>query len=87
IATGLKCFETAIPDKSFLCCPILSENTRQDVHMKETSIKLDYVRYTVQYKARFCDLNIEKCTSASAASKQFDIHIRTDQRRVNQCHS
>jgi transposase len=42
------------------------------------------VRYTVQDKARFFDLKIEKCMSASAAAKQLGIHIRTAQRWVNQ---
>ncbi|KAG1442515.1 hypothetical protein G6F56_011033 [Rhizopus delemar] len=52
--------------------------------MKETNTKRDYVRYTVQDKARFFDLKIEKCMSASAAAKQLGIHIRTAQRWVKQ---
>ncbi|KAG0784376.1 hypothetical protein G6F16_012117 [Rhizopus arrhizus] len=55
-----------------------------DTHMKEANVKRDYVRYTVQDKARFFDLKIEKCTSASAAAKQLGIHIRTAYRWVKQ---
>ena len=52
--------------------------------MKEANTKRDYVRYTVQDKARFFELKIEKCMSASAAAKQLGIHIRTVQRWVKQ---
>ncbi|KAG0945437.1 hypothetical protein G6F29_004602 [Rhizopus arrhizus] len=52
--------------------------------MKEANTKRDYVRYTVQDKARFFELKIEKCMSASAAAKQLVIHIRTVQRWVKQ---
>ena len=56
----------------------------EDVRMKETNTKRDYVRYTIQDKARFFDLKIEKCKSASATAKQLGIHIRTAQRWVSQ---
>ena len=51
--------------------------------MKEANTKRDDVRYTVQDKARFFDLKIEKYMSVSAAAKQLGIHIRTAQRWVN----
>ncbi|KAG1130496.1 hypothetical protein G6F42_004120 [Rhizopus arrhizus] len=52
--------------------------------MKEAKPKRDYVRYTVQDKARFFDLKIEKCMTASAAAKQLGIHPRTAYRWVSQ---
>jgi transposase len=64
---------------------MLIEKTKdKDIRMKEANTKRDYVRYTVQDKARFFDLKIEKCMSASAAAKQLGIHIRTAQGWVNQ---
>ncbi|KAG0975087.1 hypothetical protein G6F29_011780 [Rhizopus arrhizus] len=52
----------------------------KDIRMKEVNTKRDDVRYTVQDKARFFDLKIEKYMSVSAAAKQLGIHIRTAQR-------
>ncbi|KAG1446781.1 hypothetical protein G6F56_009466 [Rhizopus delemar] len=56
----------------------------EDTRMKEANTKRDYVRYTVQDKVRFFDLKIEKCMSASAAVKQFGVHIWMAQRRAKQ---
>ncbi|CEG84878.1 hypothetical protein RMATCC62417_18627 [Rhizopus microsporus] len=85
IATHTEYLETAAPNESSLACPILLEKPKnEDVRMKETNTKRDYVRYTVQDKARFFDLKIEKCMSASAAAKQLGIHIRTAYRWVSQ---
>ncbi|KAI7863796.1 hypothetical protein BDF14DRAFT_1841190 [Spinellus fusiger] len=58
--------------------------SNKDVRIKEANTKQDYVRYTVQDKAWFFDLKIEKCMNASAAAKQLGIHIRTAQRWVSQ---
>jgi transposase-like protein len=63
---------------------LLEKPKNEDVRMKETNTKRDYVRYTIQDKARFFDLKIEKCMSASAAAKQLGIHIRTVYRWVSQ---
>ncbi|KAG1465981.1 hypothetical protein G6F56_004779 [Rhizopus delemar] len=52
--------------------------------MKEAKSKREYVRYTVQDKARFFDLKIENCMTASAAAKQLGIHTRTAYRWVIQ---
>ncbi|ORE23273.1 hypothetical protein BCV71DRAFT_230665 [Rhizopus microsporus] len=56
----------------------------EDVHMKEANPKRDYVRYIVQDKARFFDLKIEECMTASAAAKQLSIRFRTAYRWVSQ---
>ncbi|CEG83032.1 hypothetical protein RMATCC62417_17010 [Rhizopus microsporus] len=64
-------------------CPMLIEKPKdEDIRMKVTNVKRDYVCYTVQDKVRFFDLKIEKCMGASAAAKQMDIHIRTAKRWV-----
>ncbi|CEI92364.1 hypothetical protein RMCBS344292_06625 [Rhizopus microsporus] len=61
--------------------PILIEKPKgEDILVKDTNIKRDYVHYTVQNKVRFFDLKIEKCVSASAVVKQLGIHIRTAQK-------
>ncbi|KAG0176633.1 hypothetical protein DFQ29_005880 [Apophysomyces sp. BC1021] len=85
IATHTDYLKTAASSESSLTCPMLIEKSRnEDIRMKEANIKRDYVRYTVQDKARFFDLKIEKCMSASAAAKQLGIHVRTAQRWINQ---
>ncbi|ORE23206.1 hypothetical protein BCV71DRAFT_259669 [Rhizopus microsporus] len=61
-------------------CPILVEESREeDIRMKKANIKWDYVRYSVQDKAKFFNLKIDKCMSASAVAKQLGIHARTAQ--------
>ncbi|CEG68221.1 hypothetical protein RMATCC62417_04526 [Rhizopus microsporus] len=63
-------------------CPILVEKSKEeDIRMKKANMKRDYIRYTVQDRARFFDLKIERCTSASAAAKQLGIYAQTAQRR------
>ncbi|KAG1161086.1 hypothetical protein G6F37_003393 [Rhizopus arrhizus] len=75
----------SVSDESSSTCPMLVEKSKdEDVHMKEANTSRDYVRYTVQDKARSFDLKIEKCLSASAAAKQLGIHIRTAQRWIKQ---
>ncbi|CEI88369.1 hypothetical protein RMCBS344292_02760 [Rhizopus microsporus] len=51
-----------------------------DVCMKEASSKRAYTLYTDQDKVILFKLTFEKVMSASAAVKQLDIHVRTDQR-------
>ncbi|KAG1135239.1 hypothetical protein G6F38_012944 [Rhizopus arrhizus] len=85
IATHTDYLENAVSDESSSTCPMLVEKSKdEDVHMKEANTSRDYVRYTVQDKARSFDLKIEKCLSASAAAKQLGIHIRTAQRWIKQ---
>ncbi|KAG1039069.1 hypothetical protein G6F43_012582 [Rhizopus delemar] len=62
----------------------LEKLKNEDVHMKEAKPKRDYVHYTVQNKARFFDLKIEKCMTASAAAKQLGIRPRIAYRWVSQ---
>ncbi|KAG1141341.1 hypothetical protein G6F37_008402 [Rhizopus arrhizus] len=50
-----------------------------DVVMKETSMKRNYTRHSDQDKVRFFKLLFEKCLSAAAAAKCFEIHVRTAQ--------
>ncbi|KAG1051646.1 hypothetical protein G6F43_006157 [Rhizopus delemar] len=77
IATHTEYLGNAVPNESSLTCPMLLEKPKnKDIHMKEAKPKRAYVRYTVQKKARFFGLKIEKCMSASAAAKQLGIHIR-----------
>ncbi|KAG1154888.1 hypothetical protein G6F36_014442 [Rhizopus arrhizus] len=52
---------------------LLEKPKNEDIHVKKAKPKRSYVRYTVQDKARFFDLKIEKCMTASAASKQLGI--------------
>ncbi|KAI7861424.1 hypothetical protein BDF14DRAFT_1738723 [Spinellus fusiger] len=76
IATHTEYLRNAVPNESSLTCPMLLEKPKnEDVHMKEAKPKRDYVRSTVQDKARFFDLKIEKCMTASAAAKQLGIHL------------
>ena len=56
---------------------LIEKATNEDIHMKGEKPKGDYVRYTVQDMARFFDMKITKCISASVAAKQLVIHIRT----------
>ncbi|CEG67436.1 hypothetical protein RMATCC62417_03867 [Rhizopus microsporus] len=85
IATHTDYLENVASSDSSLACPMLIEKPKEEgIHMKEASIKRDYVWYTVQDKVRFFDLKIEKYMSASAAAKQLGIHIRTAQRWVKQ---
>ncbi|KAG0736373.1 hypothetical protein G6F22_010700 [Rhizopus arrhizus] len=86
IATHTDYLKHAVSNESSSStCPMLVEKAKnKDVRMKEAKTKRDYVRYTVQDKARFFELKIEKCMSASAAAKQLGIHIRTVQRWVKQ---
>jgi hypothetical protein len=81
IAAHSEYLKYAASSESSRTCPMRVEKSREeDTHMKEANIKQDYIRYTVQDKARFFDLKIEKCMSASAAAKQLGIHVRTAQR-------
>ncbi|KAG0738552.1 hypothetical protein G6F57_002832 [Rhizopus arrhizus] len=85
IATHTDYLKNTTFDESSLTCPMLVDKSKdEDILMKEAKTKRDYVRYTVQDKARFFDLKIEKCMSASTAAKQLGIHIRTAQRWVKQ---
>ncbi|CEG77943.1 hypothetical protein RMATCC62417_12614 [Rhizopus microsporus] len=80
IATHTEYLKSAASSGSSSACPMLIEKPKdEDTHMKEVNVKRKYVRYTVQDKARFFDLKIEKCLSASAAAKQLGIHIQTAQ--------
>ncbi|KAG0747888.1 hypothetical protein G6F62_002141 [Rhizopus arrhizus] len=85
IATHSEYLKNMLSCESSSVCPMLIEKPKdEDIRMKEADTKRDYVRYTVQDKARFFDLKIEKCMSASAAANQLGIHIRTAQRWVKQ---
>ncbi|CEJ05609.1 hypothetical protein RMCBS344292_19547 [Rhizopus microsporus] len=85
IATHSEYLKNVASSESSLTCPMPVEKPKdEDTRMKEANTKRDYVRYTIQDKARFFDLKIEKCMSASAAAKQLGIHIRTAQRWVKQ---
>jgi hypothetical protein len=75
IATHTDYLGNAVPSESSLICPMLENTKNKDIHMKEVKPKREYVRYTVQDKARFFELKIEKCMSTSAAAKQLVIHI------------
>ncbi|KAG0742788.1 hypothetical protein G6F57_004633 [Rhizopus arrhizus] len=82
IATHTEYLENVVSSESS-ACPIRIEKPKdEDIHMKEASIKRDYIRYNFQDKVRFFDLKIEKGMSVSAAAKQLGIHIRTTQRWV-----
>ncbi|KAI8060426.1 uncharacterized protein B0P05DRAFT_574784 [Gilbertella persicaria] len=70
IATHTEYLKTTASSKPSLTCPMSIEKTKdKDIRMKEANTKRDYVRYTVQDKARFFYLKIEKCMSASAAAE------------------
>jgi transposase len=85
IATHSEHLKNMPSSESSSVCPMLTEKPKdEDIRMKEVNTKRDYVRYSLQDKARFFDLKIEKCMSASAAAKQLGIHIRTAQRWVKQ---
>ncbi|CAO3677767.1 unnamed protein product [Rhizopus stolonifer] len=85
IATHSEYLKHAACSESFRTCLMLVEESKEeDTCIKEMNIKRDYIRYTMQDKARFFDLKIEKCMSASAAAKQLGIHVRTAQRWVKQ---
>ncbi|CEI92055.1 hypothetical protein RMCBS344292_06329 [Rhizopus microsporus] len=84
IATHTDYLKSAASSDSSACPMRIEKPKDEDIRMKEASIKRDYVRYTAQDKARFFDLKIEKCMSASAAAKQLGIHIRTAQKWVKQ---
>ncbi|KAG1179480.1 hypothetical protein G6F70_001142 [Rhizopus microsporus] len=61
IATHSEYLKNAVSTESSLTCPIpIDKSKDEDVRMKKTNTKRDYVRYTVQDKARFCDLKVEK---------------------------
>ena len=60
------------------------EDRDEDSHMREITEECAYTRYTNQEKARFFNLKIDKCLSASAAAKQLGIHIRAAQRWLKQ---
>lgn len=69
ITTHTEYLGNAVLNESSLTCPMLLEKPKnEDIHMKEAKLKRDYVRYTVQYKAKFFDLKIEKCMTASTAA-------------------
>ncbi|CEG83371.1 hypothetical protein RMATCC62417_17300 [Rhizopus microsporus] len=85
LTTHSEYMQTVSSSEPSLTSRMLIEKPKdEDTHMKEANVKRDYVRYTVQDKARFFDLKIEKCMSASAAAKQLGIHIRTAYRWVKQ---
>lgn len=85
LTTYKEYMQTVSSSESSLASRMLIEKPKdEDTHMKEANVKRDYVRYTVQDKARFFDLKIEKCMGASAAAKQLGIHIRTAYRWVKQ---
>lgn len=85
IATHFEYLKNVASSESSLTCPMPVEKPKdEDTRMKEANTKRGYVRYTIQNKARFFDLKIEKCMSASAAAKHSGIHIRTAQRWVKQ---
>ncbi|KAG1183129.1 hypothetical protein G6F36_008671 [Rhizopus arrhizus] len=72
LATHSEYMQTTSSSESSLTSPMLIEKPKdEDTRMKEANVKRDYVRYTVQDKARFFDLKIEKCMNASAAAKQL----------------
>lgn len=50
-----------------------------DVRMREATIKRAYTLYSDQDKVKFFKLMFEKVLSASAAAKQWGIHVRTAQ--------
>jgi hypothetical protein len=50
---------------------LIEKSKNEDIHVKETNIKRNYVCYSVQDKARLFDLKIEKYMSASTAGKQL----------------
>ncbi|KAI8047840.1 uncharacterized protein B0P05DRAFT_642167 [Gilbertella persicaria] len=73
IATHTEYLKTTASSESSLTCPMSIEKTKdKDIRMKEANTKRDYVRYTVQDKARFFDLKIEKCVSCSEAVGIFE---------------
>ncbi|CEG81604.1 hypothetical protein RMATCC62417_15786 [Rhizopus microsporus] len=81
IATHSEYLKHTACGESSRTCPMLVEKPKEgDTRMKEANIKRNCVRYTVQDKARFFDLKIKKCMSASAAAKQLGIHARIAQR-------
>ncbi|CEG75084.1 hypothetical protein RMATCC62417_10190 [Rhizopus microsporus] len=85
VATHSEYLKDAASSESSLTYPMLVEKSKGgDIRMKEANTKREYVRYTVQDKARFFDLKIKKYMSASASVKQLGIHIRTAQRWVKQ---
>ncbi|KAI8393311.1 uncharacterized protein BYT42DRAFT_619149 [Radiomyces spectabilis] len=84
IASHTEYLETVVLNESSLTCPMLLEKPNEDIDMKEARPKREYMRYTVQDKARFFDLKIEKCMTASAAAKQLGIHVRTAYRWAKQ---
>jgi hypothetical protein len=72
IATRTDYLKNATSGDSSLTCPMLVEDSKdEDICIKEAKPKRDYVRYTVQDEARFFDLKIEKCMSASQSAKCF----------------
>ncbi|KAI8330173.1 hypothetical protein BC941DRAFT_475724 [Chlamydoabsidia padenii] len=87
IATHTEYLRNAVPNESSLTSPMFEKPKNEDIHMKEAKPKREYVLYTVQAKARFFDLKIEKCmtaAAAAAAAKQLCIHTRTAYRWVSQ---
>ncbi|KAI8390355.1 hypothetical protein BD560DRAFT_442893 [Blakeslea trispora] len=85
VATHTEYLGEVVLSKSSLTSPILLEKLKDDdVHMKEAKPKREYMRYTVQDKARFFDLKTEKCVTAAAAAKQLGIHVQTAYRRAQQ---
>ena len=84
IAIHTEYLGNAVPNESSLTSPIFEKPKNKDIHMKEAKPKREYVRYTVQDKARFFDLKIEKCMTAAATAKQLGIHTQTAYRWVSQ---
>ncbi|KAI9027590.1 hypothetical protein CLU79DRAFT_697808, partial [Phycomyces nitens] len=53
IATHTDQLKNAASSEASLACPMRIEKSKNDnIYMKETNVKRDYVRYTVQYKVR-----------------------------------
>lgn len=59
------------------------KSKEEDIRMKEANRKQDHVCYTFQDKARFFDLKIEKCMSASAAAKRLGIQFERRRDRLS----
>ncbi|CEG68964.1 hypothetical protein RMATCC62417_05119 [Rhizopus microsporus] len=76
IATHSEYLKNTATGESSLAFSMANEKSKdEDTRVKEANTKRDYVRYTVQDKAKFFDLKSENCMSASAAAKQLGIHI------------
>ncbi|KAK4513180.1 uncharacterized protein ATC70_012975 [Mucor velutinosus] len=74
IATHSEYLKNMPSCESSSVCPMLMEKPKdEDIRMKEADTKRDYVRYTVQDKARFFDLKIEKVYERISCSEAVGI--------------